>query len=168
MGRHLSSYRDMVKTSESLEGHLERDQVSESMRVTRIPVPTRYTGSRNEDFVEVAYSNPIDAAVALLLDRKVHRTENDLLWRFEGHDEDNKRRYTPNLNSGDWWKRTEEKLCRDSDGRLIPNLHLLAFIIFIDDTQVVNRGTRSATPVILALGNSIEEVRNKKVGFCDF
>jgi len=32
----------------------------------------------------------------------------------------------------------------------------------------VNRGTRSAKPVIMALGNSIEEVRNKKVGFCDF
>ena len=154
----------MLQTSGELESHINRSNAGDGeLETVRIPVQKRFTGSRNEDFVEFAYTDIVDAAVKLLLDNKVLSSSDQILWRTEGLDEEGNHRYTPNMNSGDWWRRTETKYCRDTDGMLMDDYHLLPFIIFIDDTQVVTRGTRSAKPIVLALGNTIEEVRNRPV-----
>ena len=161
---HLQTYRGMLRTSGELESHINRTNAGDGqLETVRIPVPTRFTGSRNEDFVEFAYTDIVDAAVKLLLDKKVLSSSDQILWRATEPDEEGHHRYTPNMNSGDWWRRTEIKFCTNGEGRMMDDYHLLPFIIFLDDTQVVTRGTRSAKPIILALGNTIEDVRNRPV-----
>ena len=129
-----------------------------------VPVPRRFTGARNQASLEFPFSNLLDLAAALLLDRNVVKCEDDLLWRANTTDEEGFRRYTPELNSGEWWVRTEKKYIFDAEqGRYHADCHLLPFIVFIDDTVVSNRGSRSAKPIVITLGNLKSSVRQSEV-----
>lgn len=149
--------------SKDLECYIERDQVIEEQRCLRFDVPRKYTGNSRMDYVEFWYSNIMDAAVSLLLNKEVIAKEGDILWRADLYDEDGNRKYTPNLNSGDWWERTEKLILGGAEGVLLEDGHILPLIVFIDDTQVVNRGNRSATPIVLTLGVLPEHIRQKDV-----
>lgn len=129
-----------------------------------IPVSRRFTGKRNADHVVFSYSDLIDVAVGTLLDNSVVRNESDIMWRADLFDEDGVRRFTPNLNSGEWWLRSEKKYCVDPGSQeYYADMHILPLIIFIDDTVVVRRGTRSVKPVVLTLGNLRAEIRQTDV-----
>lgn len=105
--------------------------------------------------------------MGLLRKRGLITREDDLLWRFNPCSDGNGyRKYTQDINTGDWWKRSELKFCYRDDGTLIEWLHLLGLMVFIDDTQVVNKGNRTSKPVVLALANMRGQIRQKEVRAC--
>ena len=61
-------------------------------------------------------------------------------------------------------KRVEVLLSRRWDFDRV--VAFLGLIVFIDDTQVVNKGNRTSKPVVLALANMRGQIRQKEVRAC--
>ena len=74
---------------------------------------------------------------------------------------DGSRLYTPNFSSGQLWERMDLQYFGvdhpDRQGAV------LWFLVFFDDTCVVQRGTTSAKPIMVTLGNFPAEIRTKPV-----
>ena len=129
----------------------------------RFPVRKEFTRS-NKAYVDFYYVDIMSAVSSLLKDPEIVKEFGDVHWRHEvSVAADGSRQYTPDLQSGKLWERTDglyfgTPLTRDS-GKAV-----LWVIIFIDATSVVSRGTTSAKPIMVTLGNFPERIRNKNVG----
>ena len=157
----IDGVRDISKLSTT--GTAEEDT---GFTTLTIPVPRRYTGTRKQDFLEFPFSSLLDLGVALLLDRSIVKSADDIHWRGSAPDSTGSQepKYTPELNSGEWWARTEKKYLFDSErGVYHEDFHLLPFMVFIDDTVVSGKRNRSAKPVVITLGNLKSSVRQSEV-----
>ena len=67
------------------------------------------------------------------------------------------------MNSGEFWERSENEMlggAQPLDWNAVVAF-LLMVLVFIDGTALVPRGTLSAVPIILSLGNFPERIWNK-------
>ena len=84
--------------------------------------------------VTFRYTNIMDAMVSLITDSSLHgnRTEN-FVWKYQTqYTATGQRSFTRDLNSGDWWGRTDAQLRADET--------LLVFLMYCDVTQVTGSG----------------------------
>jgi hypothetical protein len=90
------------------------------------------------------------------------KTVNDLKWTTEivTNPLNGSRKFTPEINTGTWFERTEEILLGSPNES---GTTLLGFIVFIDDTNLTKRGTQSAKPIVMTLANLPERIRNSPV-----
>ena len=160
VGSLLPSLRSIQSLSVSLEGALETNGLVEGMSSVKIRVPKRYTTCQDGE-VEFKFANIMDALVGLLLNKSLVKREDDLLWRSKLYDEDGNRRYTMDINTGDWWDRTERKYLTHN-GMIHELCHLLGVLVFIDETQVVNKGSRTACPIVVTLANFPGRIRQRQ------
>jgi hypothetical protein len=110
-------------------------------------------------YVEFKYRDPLDVAVELMLDKTLIKSWDD----FHTHhkvqlDEHGTRMYTPDLSSGELWSRSDFMYFGGTTRGSI-----LWFLVFLDDTSLVQRGTTSAKPIMITLGNFPSEIRSKPV-----
>lgn len=127
-----------------------------------IEVPIMLSANRQEKVdlkVKFRYMDIMDAIVSLLLDTSLHGDkESNFVWDAEtvrtttGH-----RVYTRDLNSGEWWERTQ----RDAP----PGVTVLPVMLYSDTTSVTHSGSQLAHPIMVTLGNFRWWIRQKDGGW---
>ena len=131
----------------------------------RFPVRKEFN-RQNKPYVDFYYVDIMKAVASLLKDPELVKELGDVHWSHKNFmGSDGSRQYTPDLRSGHLWERTDEAyfgvpLGDDSDKGIV------WLIIFIDATSVVRRGTTSAKPIMVTLGNFPERIRNTNVSGC--
>lgn len=131
-------------------------------KVTCLEIKVNPKFTRNKvSKLEFIYTNIIDIACGLLTNQHLVKSDEDLLWGTSVQLDENtgERLFTPDLNTGHWWERTEKMIT----GGPASGLTLLPFMVFIDETQTVARGSQSAKPITVTIGNFKERIRQKQV-----
>jgi len=122
------------------------------------PVRKEYN-INNAPFVEFLYNDPLTVAGELICD--VVKSWDDFhLGHIIHTTEDGQRKYTPDLSSGELWQRSDILYFGAANPH---NGVILWFLVFIDDTCLVQRGSTSAKPIMITLGNFPEHIRNSPV-----
>ena len=124
----------------------------------RVPMDSKYTRT-TDNYVDFHYRDIVEAACTLIT-RHV-KTEDDMMWtqNIQYAADGSGRVFTPELNTGEWYERTEKTFFGKPNST---GMTLLPLIVFIDDTNVTQRGTQTAKPIVVTVGSFREELRQKK------
>ena len=158
INQHLPSYYNIQKNTNRF---VSADRTQKQLLEVR--VPSDYTKG-HDPHLDFYYSDLIEVACALLSNPLLVRSEEDILWTQAETFTSPEHVHNSNLNTGHWYKRTEDWLLG------YPNLSgktLLPIMIFLDDTNLVTRGTQTAKPILVTLGCFSEAIRNKAVSIID-
>ena len=176
VGRGLGSYHTMKQRAHDrlaadnvgADGELvneEEDKVTKKGMTCRFRFPVRKEFNRqNKTHVDFFYVDILSAVTSLLKDPQLVKELGDVHWRHEifVSEVDGSRQYTPDLRSGQLWERTDSLYFGEPLG-VDSSKAVLWVIVFIDAISVVSRGTTSAKPVMVTLGNFPERIRNVNV-----
>lgn len=125
-----------------------------------VPLPLGGNGQEKVELnVKFRYMDTMDAIVSLLLDKSLHGDkEENFVWNAEtvrtitGH-----RLYTRDLNSGQWWEKTERNL---PEGAIV-----LPIMFYSDATLVTQSGSQQAHPIMVTIGNFRWWIRQQNGGW---
>ena len=127
-------------------------------RTIRVPMNPDYTRGQ-ESFVDFHFRDILEAVCTLLVRHVEHA--RDLMWTQNvQYSDGGHREYTPELNTGEWFERTENAYFGKPN---TTGMTLLPIIVFIDDTNVTKRGTQTAKPIVVTVGSLRENIRQKSV-----
>ena len=152
---HLGSYRNLLQSSYC--GATEREKKLEHLV---IEVPPNTSPGDNINTIDFYFSDMIETACELLCNPTLVQDADDILWTQSATYGDMDHLFTPDLNTGEWYKETEDLLFGYPN---VTGKTLLPICCFIDDTNLVARGTQTAKPIQLTLGCFPERIRNKEV-----
>jgi hypothetical protein len=125
----------------------------------------QFHGADGRKDVQLCYNDMVGAA-CMLIEKNVRKHE-DFLWHHDVKTcpEDGSRLYTPNFDSSRLWQETDEYYFGSREYNLDGRHVILWFIIFIDATVVVTRGTQQCKPVWITLANFPERIRNSNAAW---
>jgi len=125
--------------------------------------------------LQVQWTDPLWLASQLYADKSLRK--HGLLSKFERGESQGMRQYTE-LNTGEWWERTEGGMYdglpvdgNPAQVKAAPGAVLIPIIMYVDGTWLSANGSHTAKPMVVAIGNhptdTQQDLKSKRrVCFC--